>query len=160
MVKEHSEYNRKDTYMKSHLILFVLLLFCILLVFSSKCVIAANQSPTDELITGLNAHMLICSITEEYEMTVVRCNPSLEGFRNVNKNDPPIESLSVVTKSNNLEQWGPRFALMKNGQTVGILQLGVFSDPNSASKTYMDHIFHTPMGPNRDLSNEFGNQSV
>jgi len=146
--------------MKSHLILFVLFLFCILLVFSHKFVMASNQSPTKELITGLNPHMLICSIAEEYEMIVVRCDPSLEGFRTVNKNDPPIESISVVMKSSNLERWGPRFSLMKNEETVGILQLGVFPDPNSASETYMDHIFHTSLGPNRDLTNEFGNQSA
>jgi len=58
------------------------------------------------------------------------------------------------------ESRGPRYRLMKSGQCVGEVQVGIFSSRREASCVFDDHLWHTSVGPDRNLTGEFGTKAV
>lgn len=170
-------YWRKEINVKSRsdpiLSMFIILLISSLYMPQGQCQ-TSNQSQSDiislspesqitpekELVTSVNSNMLICSIAEKYGIGIIRSAPGPGGFRPIKKTDPPNESISILPKLNNLERHGARFTLMKNEKAVGMVQIGVFNDPNAALKMYTDHMLYTSIGPNRNLSGDIGNKSA
>jgi hypothetical protein len=65
------------------------------------------------------------------------------GVTTIQENMPPTDSLAVVGEQEDLQRRGRPYVLVRHGQWVGGVQLGVFEDPNSALKIFEGHLSHT-----------------
>jgi hypothetical protein len=54
---------------------------------------------------------------------------------------------------------GVSYMLMKNSESVGTIMIGIFSDRKSAIEIFEEHLEYTSMGPDKNLSEELGNQA-
>jgi hypothetical protein len=121
-----------------------------------------DQNAEETIITGVNASVLICTVAKEHGLNVVRDRQGPGEVEPVTETTPPTDRLSAVRglRHDDLERWGPRFTLKNGDYPVGSLQIGVFADPNAASRVFVEQITYTSMGPNKELGSELGDQAV
>lgn len=123
---------------------------------------ASPEPPAErgrELVVDVNANSLLCAVASEHSFDVGMELPT-GGVTTIQKSTPPTETLAVLGEQNDLQRRGRRYVLIRDGQWVGGVQLGVFEDPNSALKIFQDHLLHTSVGPSTDLSAELGTRAV
>jgi hypothetical protein len=110
------------------------------------------------VVADINANKLLCTIAANYDFTVGLQLPNNVPTM-VEKDTPPRETVTIV-RQHNTETLGRRYALARNGVMSGEIQLGVFSDPNTALRVFADYLRHTSVAPDRDLATTLGTRAV
>jgi hypothetical protein len=110
------------------------------------------------LVTYVNANQLLCTIVKRHGFSVVLLGPEAQSVP-VHRRGQPSETVTI-TREHNIESRGRRYRFVRDHEGVGGVQLGVFPDPDTASKIFKDHLRHTSMGPDKDLTPELGERAL
>jgi hypothetical protein len=138
--------------MKSRLIYYLVFLSA----FAGRCLIASGSARA--VVVDINANKLLSTVSEQLSANLVIKVPQ-GGLLPVNKDAAPSETISIV-RDQDIEARGRLYWFMKDDRRAGQVQLGVFSDHESALAIFEAHLKHTSMGPDKNLTAEFGTNAV
>jgi hypothetical protein len=125
-------------------------------VFGGGCCLIPGSGRS--IVTDVNANRLLSAVGAQLDANLVIHAPE-GGLVPVNEDTAPSETISII-RDQDIEARGRLYWLMKDGRRAGRVQLGVFSDHASAWAIFQAHLSHTSMGPDKNLTAEFGTKAV
>lgn len=128
--------------------------------FISACAVGCSSASEGEktIVTQINANRLLCTVGALIDANVVMLRPEAENLP-LDKETPPSDTVTII-RAHDVERRGRRYGFIRDGTWSGDVQLGVFSDPNSALAIFEDHLLHTSVGPDKNFTAEYGTRAV